>query len=60
MGFLIQFLEVFSELKGNNLWLAGESVSLMDIAHINVAYSLMPSFSTQDSVSYTGPVNANS
>lgn len=27
MGFLIQFLEVFSELKGNNLWLSGESVS---------------------------------
>ncbi|KAJ7502903.1 alpha/beta-hydrolase [Mycena galericulata] len=25
MGFLEQFLEVFSELKGNNLWLAGES-----------------------------------
>jgi Serine carboxypeptidase len=28
VGFLQQFLEVFKELKGKNLYLAGESVSL--------------------------------
>ena len=27
MGFLEQFLEVFSELKGKNFYLSGESVS---------------------------------
>ena len=27
VGFLQQFLEVFTELKGKNLYLAGESVS---------------------------------
>lgn len=31
MGFLIQFLEVFSELKGNNLWLTGESVRMIRV-----------------------------
>ena len=28
VGFMQQFLEVFSELKGKKLWLTGESVSL--------------------------------
>ncbi|KAJ7072612.1 alpha/beta-hydrolase [Mycena amicta] len=33
VGFFEQFLEVFSELKGNNLWLSGESVNVPRIAN---------------------------
>ena len=29
-GFLEQFLEVFSELKGSNFYVSGESVSVLD------------------------------
>ncbi|PPQ77206.1 hypothetical protein CVT25_011052 [Psilocybe cyanescens] len=34
MGFLEQFLEVFSELKGNNLWLTGESYAGFYVPYI--------------------------
>lgn len=30
VGFMQQFLEVFSELKGKKLWLSGESVSSLE------------------------------
>ncbi|KAJ7928492.1 alpha/beta-hydrolase [Mycena leptocephala] len=32
MGFFEQFLRVFPELKGNNLWLSGESVKLFSLS----------------------------
>ena len=31
VGFMQQFLEVFSELKGKKLWLSGESVSVLSV-----------------------------
>ncbi|KAF9471362.1 alpha/beta-hydrolase [Pholiota conissans] len=34
MGFLIQFLEVFGELKGKNLWLTGESYAGFYVPYI--------------------------
>ncbi|KAF8895695.1 alpha/beta-hydrolase [Gymnopilus junonius] len=34
MGFLQQFLEVFSELKGNNLWVTGESYAGFYVPYI--------------------------
>ncbi|KAJ7668514.1 alpha/beta-hydrolase [Mycena polygramma] len=34
MGFFEQFLEVFSELKGNNLWLSGESYAGFYVPYI--------------------------
>ncbi|PPQ62919.1 hypothetical protein CVT24_006159 [Panaeolus cyanescens] len=34
MGFLEQFLEVFQELKGNNLWLTGESYAGFYVPYI--------------------------
>ncbi|KAF9564818.1 alpha/beta-hydrolase [Agrocybe pediades] len=34
MGFLEQFLDVFSELKGNNLWLTGESYAGFYVPYI--------------------------
>ena len=32
-GFMEQFLEVFSELKGSNFWVSGESVSVITITY---------------------------
>ncbi|KAG6811952.1 hypothetical protein H0H92_005116 [Tricholoma furcatifolium] len=34
VGFMQQFLEVFSELKNKNLWLSGESVSLSSVVFL--------------------------
>lgn len=50
MGFLEQFLNVFSELKGKNLYLSGESVSYSRLSRASTYLMSSRVYSTQGSV----------
>lgn len=50
MGFLEQFLDVFSELKGSDFWVSGESVSqyspCVHVPYLFRPFSMLASVST--------------
>ena len=55
-GFFEQFLEVFSELKGSNFFVSGESVSVVKLRQLSKYLSntgACPLVSTQGTVSIT-------